>query len=123
MNESAFETAARSIRILGNHAWLATLCSNQTPNQKALFEAMQSPNIGDIVFESSTIYRRSLDLDAVGILLKDCHEPAHTDWDEIEEGGPCPSERVFYVQTLDGREKRWTNASFHCVPDQNAQNF
>lgn len=113
-----FKVAARAIRVMGNHAWLAVICGNQNQRHKAIYEAMKSPVVGDLVFESSTIYRRSMDIDAVGILTKDCLEPAFEDWDEDEEGGPCPTERVFYIQTLDDREKRWTNASFQCVPDE-----
>jgi len=42
------------------------------------------------------------------------HEPIDaTDWPEDED---LPKEKVWYLRLADGREYRWTNASFLAVP-------
>lgn len=79
----------------------------------------RSPVVGDLVIEASTVYRSrgTTDLDSVGILEEDCREKVIFSgdpefvWDEEVEGEPHPTERVFYIRTLDGRRFRWTNAT------------
>ena len=33
-------------------------------------------------------------------------------WDEECEGEPAPTERIWYIESLDGKLHRWTNADF-----------
>lgn len=77
----------------------------------------QTPQPGDLVFESGAAHRaHRLDpgraLLAVGTLVRIAREPYPGDWGDE----PAPLERVYYILGLDGREHRWTNAEFLRVP-------
>lgn len=72
--------------------------------------------VGDFVVEQTTFYRgvtRAVHyLDSVGVLERITHEPVEGDWDDE----PPPTERVWYIRTLDGRSYRWVNARFIGCP-------
>ena len=79
--------------------------------RRYLFDRMWVPEIGDLVFEMSTAYRCEDDdkhVDAVGYLLSTGEE---TD----DAGNP---EDVYRIMTLDGREARWSNATFLARPEE-----
>jgi hypothetical protein len=101
-----------------NH-YLATLVGNPTPSVKRAGDRMTSPRVRDWVIETSTIYDRARDKNRIGRLLRVENEPICTAEQWAERGGgiePVPRERVTYLRTVDGREYRWTNASFIAVP-------
>ena len=104
-----------AIRGLMANAYDAVLCGQPNAVQARLLERMQLLRTGDLVVEKSTMGMPSRDLDAVGHLEKIEREPIDMEWDENEDG-PKPTESVVYINTLDGRRYRWTNASFLSVP-------
>lgn len=111
------------------NAYRATLVGTPALVTARYQERSRFPVVGDLVIEASTVYRSrgTADLDSVGILEEDCQEKVIFDsdpefvWDEDVEGEPHPTERVFYIRTLDGRRFRWTNATMvAAVSDLNA---
>lgn len=104
------------IRGIMENLHTALLCGSPTPMQAMLLEDMRRVEIGDLVMESSTSYHIAQDANALGWLREITSEPAFSDWDEEAEGEECPYEKVWYIDTLDGRRFRWTNASFLTVP-------
>lgn len=107
------------IRAIVGNAWDAVLCGSPNPVQEALHARMLNYKRGDLVVELSTLYMQDRDLDAVGRLVLVANEPIdYPEWEE-EEDGPRPMERVFYIDTLDGRRFRWTNARFLAAPIEN----
>lgn len=99
----------------------AVLCGSPTPNQRDIYERMHAPQDGDWVCETSTLggwgARKDMSpLDAVGRLVRTAREKMPIEeWDE-QTDGPWPTEKVWYVRTLDGREFRWVNADFVAIP-------
>lgn len=87
-----------------------------------LYARFRDVRPGDLVLETTAFLMpgRSA-LDGLGYLLRETWEPVvFSDpdfvWDEKAEGKPHPTERCYYIRTLDGREFRWTNASFISAP-------
>ena len=70
---------------------------------------MKKPVSGDLVFEPGTLFSASDDdhINAVGYFIES---------GEIE--GKAWRERFTRILTLDGREERWTNASFLALPTE-----
>jgi len=130
MNKSKqeLEEIARAIGISTYLAYTTTLVGNPAPITTEYRDRVKDVRVGDMVVEVTTIlmsvtgghYRAALD--AVGHLVKITQEPvvfsAGFVWDEKEEGRPHPTETCTYIKTLDGREYRWTNASFISVPTE-----
>jgi hypothetical protein len=121
---------AKSIALATYSGWMACCCGNQTNLQARLFNQGKKIQPGDMVVEISTIWvglpgpRNNNNpnhyLDSVGVLTKITREPMFTpeEWDENTEGEPIPTESVYYLNTLDGREFRWTNCEFIRVPNE-----
>jgi hypothetical protein len=86
-------------------------------NRRAFEWFQQTPQPGEMVFESGSAwlaFRRNpgRSLLAVGTLVRIAHEPYPGEWGDEKP----PLERVYYIQNLDGIERRWTNAEFRRVP-------
>lgn len=105
------ETAARLIRLAAHSAYLLALGHRIS----GCYEKFKNPQPGDFVWESSSAYMRDRDWHAVGKLLRTAREPIPMEWD-VAVNGPRPTEFVWYIELLDGRESRWTNAEFLKVP-------
>lgn len=125
------EKLARDIAVSLYNASGSVLVGKAPPCVFALSHRFRDIRVGDLVVESTTAlmdgrrgekyYRPALD--AVGYLLRITWEPiVFSDttfvWDEEIEGQPHPTEKCTYIQTLDGREFRWTNASFISAPTE-----
>ncbi len=110
----ATKELASTLRRTIYNAYRATLVGNPAQVTELYSERARNPRVGDMVIESTTIHWPQHDLNGVGILEEITHEPVvYGDgfaWDEEAEGRPHPTERVFYLRTLDGRRARWTNA-------------
>jgi hypothetical protein len=113
---------ARIIRTVTYNAYIATLVGSAPPCTLKFNEFLRKPEFGQWVMETTTVgMGNRSDLDGVGILLRITQEPVvFSDpdfaWDEEVEGQPHPTEACTYIRTIDGREFRWTNASFIAVP-------
>lgn len=120
MGEEELEKLATSIRRFADAAYGATLVGRAPDCTIDFNRRMRAPQIGDLVIETSTVYRSrgTTDIDAVGYLEEVAREKVIFDddpdfvWDETVEGQPHPTEPVTYIRTLDGRRFRWTNANF-----------
>jgi hypothetical protein len=117
------EAIATAFRRSAYNAYSNTLISGPKIITDA-FNRMTNPQVGDWVIETSTVFmtrprmRRSpsSDLDGVGILEEIAWENVQFPdpgfvWNEEEEGRPHPTEKIYYIRTLDGRRFRWSNAS------------
>ena len=93
-------------------AWSNTLCGDPSQVQKAYYERMRKPEIGDLVLEVTT-FRRASSSDKIGRLLSIEDEP-YPDWEDDE---PAPTRKVWTIKTLDGRECRWENCDFIVIPE------
>lgn len=93
--------------------WDCVLVGNAPEFVRKHFERMSNPIVGDLVIEASTLGMANRDdLDGIGLLEEIAWEKVPFDgpWDEAVEGQPHPTEKCFYIRTLDGRRFRWTNA-------------
>lgn len=109
-------------------AYLNTLVGNPAPRIAEEGERTRAPQPGDVVLETSTIWRWHDDPGpALGVLLRDVREPIYSReefdamhaegdyWDNPDEDYEIlPTEQIFYVRPLDGsvEEFRWHNATF-----------
>lgn len=124
MNDITLERLATSIRRFAYFAYSATLVGKAPDCTITFNRRMCEPQIGDLVIETSTVYRSrgTTDIDAVGYLEEITREKVVFDedpdfvWDEAFEGQPHPTEPVTYIRTLDRRRFRWTNANFIALP-------
>lgn len=121
MKKSLLEPIALAIANAAYNAYSHTLVGRAPPSVLALHDRLKDIRIGDIVVEITALHTpgRSA-LNAVGNLLRVTQEPVVFDdksfvWDDEAEGRPHPRELCTYIQTLDGREYRWTNANFISV--------
>lgn len=121
MSEPSFEQVVRMLRWTAHHAYGFTLISGP-PKTKQWFDRLKDPRVGDLVYETTTIHQPQHDMDGIGYLLRVewekvawPNDPEFV-WDEEAEGEPHPTEKVWYLRTLDGREARWTNAHMIVVP-------
>lgn len=121
------ESIARAFRQSAYNAYRNTLIGNARPRVMDAFNRMKKPVVGDWVFEASTCGMKSRpDLDGIGILEAvewekiDFGDPDFV-WDEAEEGGPWPTEEVFYIRTMDGRRFRWTNAMIIAILNEDGK--
>lgn len=114
----ALEIAATALRRATYNAHGLALAGS-SPNAGRILEFMRTMKPGNMVIETTTVWgmRKGMsDLDGIGILIREAVEPVRELVWDIETDGPLPEERVYYIKTLDGREFRWTNASFIAVP-------
>lgn len=82
-------------------------------------DKLDSPRVGDWVYETSTVYDRAKDFISVGVLTQIALEPVDYGdyvWTEEVDGGPHPKETVYYIELLNGETQRWTNARFSQIP-------
>lgn len=123
-NPIGLEQIASAFRRSAYNAYCNTLIGSAPRCITEAFQRMTNPVIGDWVIETTTIgrFRHSggTDLDAIGVLENVAAEPVkYSDpdfvWDEKEEGRPHPTERVYYIRTLDGRSFRWINANIVAI--------
>lgn len=130
----------RQLAILGYSIYTTTMVGDPAPFVRRLAERMRAPRPGDLVLETSTVFRLDRgdwDSAALGYFLREADEPACTreEWDaeQAEEAAWCAEhhpgepfepepyepriERVQYLQRLDdGGEFRWHNAEFIALP-------
>lgn len=121
-NKAQLEEAARLVCCAAYAAYMATLRGDVPAGSHKNFEAV----VGTTVFECMMFRMKKTGiLDCIGVLERMEHEPFCTEehWrDPVNGHGalisePVPTEKVWYIRTLDGREVRWTNALFVRVPD------
>ena len=117
----ALVVVAKVMREAAYAAWKGTLIGGAPEFLKRRFKRMQEPQVGDWVFECTTIHMPERDLDAVGVLEEIAWEPVDfgagaEPWNEAEEGRPHPTERIYYIRTLDGVRYRWSNAQMLTIP-------
>lgn len=114
------ETLATLMRRSIYNAYCATLIGTPVLVTKRYSERARSPQVGDLVIESSTVFGmrhdNASDLDGIGILEEIAREKVVWGdpdfvWDEDIEGQPHPTERIYYIRTFDGRRFRWENAT------------
>lgn len=125
------ERLARQIVTMAYNAHSAVLVGRAPDCVHELRKRFDDIKEGDLVVETTTAnmdgrrgekhFRPALD--AVGYLIKITWEPVVWGdpdfvWDEAVEGRPEPTEKCVYIRTLDGREFRWTNASFISCPTE-----
>lgn len=116
---------ATMMRGAGYNAYIATLVGSPAQVTERLNKRMMSPQVGDLVFESTTFggvmrHKGGDDLDGVGILEEIAMIPVVYDdpefvWDEVAEGMPHPTEKAWRIRTFDGRLFTWTNASIVAI--------
>lgn len=119
MERAELESLARYIRQTADSLWSATLI-HPGPKYQDLRRDMEVLTPGGLVAEVSTLGIKPA-INAVGYLIKKTEEPVDfgpgaDPWDEVAEGRPHPTEPIWYIKTLDGREMRWHNARFIRVP-------
>lgn len=109
----------RLLEITAYNAYTVSI-TGLSGNLRALNGRMREPKPGDWVVEMSTIYYEDRNGTRFGTLVRVADEPVYPEEQRAELGfgpdEPMPTERVWYVRLLDGREFRWTNASFLAVP-------
>jgi len=124
-----------ALRVLAHHLHTACLVGNPAPNVQRMYERITRPQVGDLVVEISSFYRRrSLGDDAwldhrtkaLGILLEHRREWWQTDeeWQrEITEDPDLAddgrvTDDAWYVQYGQAAADvcRWTNCDFIVVP-------
>jgi hypothetical protein len=110
------QALAKTLRRSIYNAYSATLIGGAPKVTARYSDRAMNPIIGDLVVESSTIYQPRRDLDCVGFLEEIAWEKVifgdpEFVWDEEVERRPHPTERIFYIRTLDGRRYRWSNAN------------
>ena len=90
--------------------WIRCLVGNPCQSTKWVYEAVANPRPGDWVLEVSAGRWRNPE-DALGKLIRVAEEPvrpAEPEYGETE----APTETIYYIETLDGREYRWYNCHF-----------
>lgn len=117
-----------ALRAVVYHLWSATLIGNPAPIVRHMYERISHPRVGDLVIETSGIFRFRDDLEtrtqALGILLEHRREWWHTDEEWARElaeepyEDERPTEDAWYVQYGSSAEDvcRWTNCDFITVP-------
>ena len=88
--------------------------SGATEKSKALSEEIHNPKIGDLVIERSSAHMKGRDpLEGFGTLIAIENHPICS-LEEWQDELPIPTEKVYVITLdfIDGREYRWTNASF-----------
>lgn len=123
LDHPAAESVARIIVEATKAAWGLAIGGGDYPAKRERYQRMGNPREGDMVVEQSAGIRSKDCAMAVGWLERIEREPVDLEWEEkwnIEVDGPVPTERVFYITAIDGREARWVNAEFIQVPTYDA---
>lgn len=81
-------------------------------------DRVRNPQVGDMVYEESVVYARTKDrfFAGVGKLLKIQSESVRTA-EQIAADGYDPKDTFWYIEGIDGQERRWSNCSFVAIPD------
>lgn len=110
--DEALETTSKVLLVAARTLWRSVLHGCNTPSRVMLSKRMSEPVPGDWVYESSTSYGSGKfpALERLGVLARTTWEPVQMEWN-VETDGPHPTEEVFYLDLLDGRQYRWTNAN------------
>jgi hypothetical protein len=120
MSDIPLVRIANAIRVSAHALWCSTLRGGALSMDEFWSGELRVLEPGRLVYEASTVHYPARSIDAVGLFLRSAREPVFT-LEQWEEGGggedPIPLETVYYIQTLDGREFRWTNATFYAVPE------
>jgi hypothetical protein len=127
------------IATIGYNLYRTTSVGNPAPIVKTLGDRMRDPRPGDLVLEVSSIYwkmkQEPFDASNLGFLTRTAMEPVFTEeeWNEEPElghdnqplpYGACPTEKVYYINRLDGKgEVRWHNAAFIALPIDHLNNW
>ena len=120
-NAPDLERIARSLACSAYTAYYLGLKMGGSP----YFQRVSKPRIGDWVVETSSRYqalKTNTCLTTVGELLRIEYCPMYSEevWAEQfaegEEPEPIPTEDIYVIRLLDGREYRWSNAEFVTVP-------
>lgn len=114
------EILATAIRGITYNAYTATLVGQAPRCVYRLGDRIRAVAVGDLVVETTSIRTGPrqgplINLDAVGYLEEIAWEPIAVEWDEVADG-PTPTEKIYYIRTLDGRRFRWENANFISAP-------
>lgn len=84
--------------------------------QDSLWKKISNPEVGDLVLETTTLWSANSDGKRLGRLMSIAREEYPISEDDrkqyLDRGESTPHEKVYYLELLDGREMRWTNASF-----------
>lgn len=111
------------LRGLARHLGSATLVGNPAPVVERMAERLRRPRPGDLVVESSTIFRGGDSaIKGLGILLAERDEWWHSDeeWGQVVADGwdKRPVDHAWYVQYGSAAVDvcRWTNCSFTVIP-------
>lgn len=123
VTEDLVELVLKLLAISAHQAYRNVLSGNQSPAQRAYFKRVTSPEAGDLVLEV-TNWRAPV-IDRIGRLKSvQMENPppevlSKDDYDEEEWGRPYPpyQEKVWRLETLDGREFQWWNANFIVIPE------
>lgn len=125
--EIGLETISTAFRLCAYNCITNAMIGDAPLVVRRAYERMKNPSVGDWVIEASTIHEfrhlNGADLNGIGVLEEiawekvDFEDPAFV-WDEEAEGAPHPTERVYYIRTMDGRRFRWTNATIVAVQSE-----
>jgi hypothetical protein len=115
---------AKWLTCVGLELWGATIVP-LSPHNERLNKRMKELREGDVVMENTTAYFRTYGSygkpedvwHGIGYFIRVAQEhfaPREGDepWDEVAEGRPEPTTRVFYIRDFSGEERRWENAEF-----------
>jgi hypothetical protein len=128
VERGAYEANAlksRMLRLIAINAYAAysnSIMAAHAPRGREIFDRVRQPIVGDLVVETSTIWKWARNEDEapmpdgcpfLGILMKIAYEPYPRVEGDLEPE-PDAREIVHYIKPLDGHrdEVRWTNASF-----------
>lgn len=111
------EAVARALRRVTYNLYSAVLCGSPNGNQRAIYERIKAPRIGDLVSGMTTTIMGQTGSLGIGFLEEMTREPVNfgegaEPWDEVSEGRPHPTEEVFYIRNFNGKLSRWTNEKF-----------
>lgn len=108
----------RLLEINAYGVYLNTLVGSPAPRVAALFERLTNPQIGDMVLEITTIGYVPPYGNRLGRLVRQEDEPVYSPEGEgVTEEDLLITEKITYIQTMDGREFRWRNADFIVVAE------
>lgn len=120
----------RMLTLLAHELHNAVLVGNPAPKVRRIYERISDPQVGDFVYESTTLRRDDSEVwvRGSGFLTAITDEPLCTDeqWEQYKREEPYltdedrdyGTERVWYVRYGPSEQDvcRWVNASFLVVP-------
>ena len=112
----------RLIEVLAYELYCATLVGHQPPAISELFRRMNSPQVGDLVLETSSILARDRDGYRLGKLIRVNYELVMSREEWVASGeselDQIPRHRVWTLELPNGEEVDWENATFIAVPTE-----